>query len=103
MYEIIIGLCLVGAGILLSVMRANKTRRQRAATAMRSANIEREHQRSLLHRPAPQQREAYFPSRPAQALTCPYCGTVQRADRALCYHCGAGFVFGDEAQALRTA
>ena len=37
-----------------------------------------------------------LPSRPAISVTCPNCWTAQRADRFVCYRCGAVFVYEDE-------
>lgn len=40
----------------------------------------------------------HFPKRPCVVVTCPRCWTEQRADRDRCYHCGAAFVFINEAK-----
>ena len=41
---------------------------------------------------------ARFGKRPPFDVICPLCGTVQNADRSICYHCSCKFVFDDETE-----
>ena len=47
---------------------------------------------------ARQDKTAVFDSREEKSVVCPHCWTEQRTDREFCYHCGARFVYLDEAQ-----
>ena len=39
---------------------------------------------------------ARFGSRPPFEVICPICGTVQKSNRSVCFHCGCTFIYEDE-------
>lgn len=80
-----------------AALPAGWTRHSRRAALARTDELKRRYIQQLRQTPPRPGRTANFPARPPQALACPYCGTWQRADRTLCWQCGAVFHFEKEA------
>ena len=43
-----------------------------------------------------EKKVAHFPLRPPFEVICPVCGTIQKANRSLCYQCSCRFIFDDD-------
>ena len=81
-------------GIIRSA--AGRGQHSRAASRRRTAELERQRIDRIRQRPLQTQQAVHMDSRPAGSIICPLCRTEQRSDRALCWQCGARFLFGDE-------
>ncbi|MDE6934942.1 MAG: hypothetical protein K2P26_04970 [Oscillospiraceae bacterium] len=75
---------------------AGRWQRSRAASRRRAAEMERQRIERIRQRPLQTQQAVHMDRRPAGSIICPLCRTEQRSDRALCWQCGARFLFGDE-------